>query len=159
MECVLSLPMVPSLNGRSYQCMLAGQLVKLGGLGLRSLVETRYPAFMGALEQSVPFLVASDQCESPLAPSLAAMMGSMAGNERWAEMLGAASRTAAEFRDGWSTLSGEARNIFDYVGEEPSGSLADSLEGVGGASVKRSCVGTTSSFMELASKENSSLDL
>ena len=30
-ECVLSLPMVPSLNGRSYQCMLAGQPVKLGG--------------------------------------------------------------------------------------------------------------------------------
>ena len=122
-------------DGRSYQCLLAGQPVKLGGLGLRSLVETRYPAFLGALEQSVPFLVASDQCESPLAPSLVAMMGSMVGNERWAEMLGAASRTAAEFRDGWRSLSGEARNIFDYVGEEPSGSLADSLEGVGGASV------------------------
>ena len=138
---MLSLPTVPSLNGRSYQCMLAGQPVKLGGLGLRSLTETRYPAFIGGLEQAVPFLVASDQCESPLAPSLRAMMGSMAGNERWAEMLGAVSRTAAEFRDSWSSLSGEASNIFDYVGEEPSGSLADVLEVVGGVSVDGSTRG------------------
>ena len=134
-ECVLDLSMVPSLNGCSYQRLLAGQPVKLGGLGLRSLVETRYPAFIGGLEQAIPYLVASDQCEAPLAPSLRAMMGNMAGNERWAEMLGAGSRTAAEFRDGWSSLAEEACNIFEYIGEEPSGTLSDALEAVGRDSV------------------------
>ena len=96
-ECVLEL--VPNLNGRSYQSILASQPVKLGGLGLRSLCETRYPAFLGGLEQAVPFLVASEQCEAPLAPSLRAMMGNMAGNGCWAEMLAAGYRTAAEFQE------------------------------------------------------------
>ena len=61
-------------------------------------------------------------------------MGSMAGSRRWAEMLEAGSRTAVEFQAGWDELSGEARSIFNYLGEEPSGYLADAIEGVGGNS-------------------------
>ena len=114
--------------------MLASQPVKLGGLGLRSLVETRYPAFLGGLEMAVPYLVSSEQCVTPVAPSLRAVMGSMAGSRRWAEMLEAGSRTSVEFQAGWNMLAGEARDICNYLGEEPSGCLADAVEGVGGNS-------------------------
>ena len=130
----MDLQMVPNLWGRSYQCLLARQPVKLGGLGLRSLVETRHPAFLGGLEMAAPYLVSSEQCVSPLAPSLRAVMGSMAGSRRWAEMLEAGSCTSTEFRAGWDQLAGEARSIFTYLGEEPSGYLADAIEGVGGNS-------------------------
>ena len=56
-ECVPLVPGVPSLEGRSFQRWLVQQPVKLGGLGLRSLVEIRASAFVGGVEQSVPFMV------------------------------------------------------------------------------------------------------
>ena len=82
-ECILNFARVPSLSGRSYQRLLVAQPVKLGGLGIRSLVETRHPAFLGGLEQALPFMVAGELCELPLAPSLQAMIGDMAGQGRW----------------------------------------------------------------------------
>ena len=130
-ECVLDLARVPSLSGRSYQCLLAAQPVKLGGLGLRSLVETCSPAFLGGLEQALPFMVAGELCEVPLAPSLHAVIGDMAGQGRWAGLIASGSRTGIEFQNSWGDLTGEARSIWDYLGEEPTGTLADPLEGVG----------------------------
>ena len=126
---------VPSLSGRSYQRLLVAQPVKLGGLGIRSLVETRHPAFLGGLEQALPFMVAGELCELPLAPSLQAMIGDMTGQGRWAGLLAAGSRTALEFQEAWADLAGEARGIWDYLGEEPSGALADQVEQVGGGSI------------------------
>ena len=52
-----------------------------------------------------------------------------------AEMLAAGSRTALEFREAWDHMAGEARAIWGYLGLEPSGSLADPIEGLGGYSV------------------------
>ena len=46
-ECVLNLPGVPQLEGRSFQALLVRQPVNFGGCGLRSMVETRLPAFIG----------------------------------------------------------------------------------------------------------------
>jgi hypothetical protein len=60
------------------------------------------------------------------------MVGSMAGPERWTEFLAAGSRTAAEFRDGWGSLAGEAAAVWTYLGEVPSGALAAPLEAAGG---------------------------
>ena len=68
-------------------------------------------------------MVAGELCPVPLA-----------GQKRWAEMLTAGSRTALEFRDAWAGLNGEARNIWEYLGVEASGALADPIEGVGGYS-------------------------
>ena len=135
-ECVLDFTRVPSLLGRSYQHLLAAQPVKLGGLGLRSLVETRHPAFLGGLEQALPFMVAGELCELPLAPSLQAVIGNMAGGQgRWAGLAAAGSRTGIEFQESWGDLTGEARSIWDYLGEEPTGTLADPLEEMGRDSV------------------------
>jgi hypothetical protein len=111
-ECVLDLAAVPSLQGRSYQSILVAQPVKLGGLGIRSLVETRFPAFLGGLEQALPYMVEGELCEAPLVPGLRAVVGGMAGPERWADLLAAGSRTAAEFRDAWGGLAGEAGAIW-----------------------------------------------
>ena len=58
----------------------------------------------------------------------------MAGSRRLAEMLEAGSRTSVEFRAGWIMLAGELRDICNYIGEEPSGCLADAVERVGGNS-------------------------
>ena len=134
-ECVLDLPGVPSLQGRSYQRMLVAQPIKLGGLGLRSLEETRFPAFLGGLEQALPYMVAGEVCPVPLAPGLQAVIGSFAGQGRWRVMLEANTRTAVEFREAWSNLSREALEIWNFLVVEPSGALADSMEGVGGSSM------------------------
>ena len=134
-ECVLDLLAVPSLHGRSYQHLMVAQPVKLGGTGLRSLEETRYPAFLGGLEQALPHMVAGEHCETPLVPGLRAAVGSMAGPERWADLLAAGSRTATEFWDIWGSLAGEAQAIWGYLGEEPSGTLGAPLVGVGGSNV------------------------
>ena len=135
MECVLDLSGVPPPHGCSYQRLMVAQPVKLGGTGLRSLEETRYPAFLGGLEQSLPYMVAGEHCEAPLVPGLRAAVGSMAGPERWTDMLAAGSRTATELQDIWGSLAGEAQSIWTYLGEEPSGPLSAMLEGVGGSTV------------------------
>ena len=69
-KCVVDLSRVPTLAGRSFQNLLSAQPVKLGGLGLRSLVETRHPAIIGGLEQTLPFMIAGEHGEPPLAPCL-----------------------------------------------------------------------------------------
>ena len=134
-ECVVDLPGIGSLQGRSYQHFLIAQPIKLGGLGLRSLEETRFPAFLGGLEQALPRMVVGELCPIPLAPGLRTVIGCMAGQQRWAGMLEAGSRTAVEFRAAWDCLNGEARNVWNYLGVEASGTLADPLEGVGGNSL------------------------
>ena len=59
-ECVLNLPGLPMLEGCSFQALMVRQPVKLGVFGLRSLVETRFPAFVGGLEQALPLMVAGE---------------------------------------------------------------------------------------------------
>ena len=133
-NCVLDLSSVPSLNGRSFQSLLSAQPIKLGGIGIRSLSETRFPAFVGGLEQALPHMVAGDLCESPLAPSLQPVIGNLTGQNRWSDFLAANSRAAQEFAEAWNSLSEEAANIWTFLGEEPSGLLADPVTSVGGAS-------------------------
>ena len=80
-------------------------------------------------------MVAGEHCEAPLVPGLRAAVGSMAGPERWTDMLAAGSHTARELQDIWGSLAGEAQSIWTYLGEEPSGPLSAMLEGVGGSTV------------------------
>ena len=63
---MLELPGIEQLQGRSFQHLQVPQPVKLGGCGLRSLEETRYPAFIGGLEQALPFMVDGEQQQHPL---------------------------------------------------------------------------------------------
>ena len=52
-EFILHVP-VFGRDGWSFSAWVDRKPVKLGGLGLRSLQEQCYPAFVGALEQSLP---------------------------------------------------------------------------------------------------------
>ena len=53
-ECVLGAPGLPHcLQGRSFQQWMTRQPVRLRGLGLRSLMETRHVAFVGGVEMAV----------------------------------------------------------------------------------------------------------
>ena len=134
-ECVLELQGVPQLEGRSFQHLLVPQLVKLGGCNLRSLVEIRFPAFIGGLEQALHFMVVGDKQEEVVSPILREAVGGMAGQQRWVEFLAADSRTAREFREAWTSLSEEAAATWAYLELEPSGPLSAAMEEVGGSSV------------------------
>ena len=79
MECVLELSGVPQLEGRSFQHMLVPQPVKLGGCGVRSLVETRFPAFLASLEQALPYMVGVEHQEEVVSPHLQDVVGRSIG--------------------------------------------------------------------------------
>ena len=128
-------PGVPEMEGRSYQNWMVAQPVKLGGCGLRSMADTRFPAFMGGVEMSIPYLVEGEHGGKPICPQLEDVVGSMVGPQRWTEFLAAGSRTAQEFRTAWDSLATEARNIWGYLGEEPTGPLAATVEEAGGSSI------------------------
>ena len=134
-ECVLELPGIPDLDGRSFQHLLVPQPVKLGGCGLRSLVETRFPAFIGGLEQALPYMVVGEHQEQVVSLHLEEVVGNMAGQRRWSEFLAAGSRTSREFREAWTALTAEAVTTWAFLGVEPSGPLSAILEEVGGGSV------------------------
>ena len=92
-DCVLQVPGVDWLNGRSFQELLIPQPIKLGGLGLRSLVETSPAAFIGGVEMTVPHFTG----EEGICPLLEDVIGSVSGSDRWTSFLSANSRTANEF--------------------------------------------------------------
>ena len=75
-ECVVNVPGVPELRGRSFQKHLIGQPIKLGGIGLRPLAETCPAAFLGGIEMSLPHLASVDDAEEGgLCPQLAGVLG------------------------------------------------------------------------------------
>ena len=115
--------------------MLVPEPVKLGGCGLRSLVETRFPAFLGGLEQALPYMVVGEHQEEVVSPQLQEVVGGMEGPQQWAEFLAAGSHTSREFREFWASLTAEAAATWDFLEEEPSGVLSATLEEVGGCSV------------------------
>ena len=69
---------VPGLQGRSYQRWISSQPVKLGGLGLRSLVETIPAAFAGSVERALPFML-GQAGEPGLCPQLEEVVGRVEG--------------------------------------------------------------------------------
>ena len=136
-ECVLRLPGIQSLEDRSYQQLISAQPVKLGGLGLRSLQETRLAAFIGGVEQAIPHMLGQGR-EEGLCPQLEGMVGKVEGQERWRAFLEAGSLTAQEFHHCWTSLAVEAHQMWQYLGKEPSGALAAGVVEAGGESVNGS---------------------
>ena len=133
-ECAFNIPDVPELHGYSYQRCLIAQPVKLGGLGLRSLVETSPVAFIGGIEMSIPYLVGVEG-EEAICHHLKHIIGSLEGPERWRDFIEAGSRTSAEFSQSWKSLTKETNNMWTYLEKEPSGILNDSVLCVGGTSI------------------------
>ena len=59
-ECVVGIPDLPELAGRSFQCWLVTQPAKMGGLGLLSLVKTCPAPSLGGLEMALPHMVGGE---------------------------------------------------------------------------------------------------
>ena len=121
-ECVINVREVPQLSGRSFQHLIVGQPIKLGGLGLRYLCETCPAAFLGGIEMSLPHLVESvgdvdgDQnLQGGMCPQLADVLGELFGPVRWEYFLTAGSRTSQEFSRSWKSVSTEARCIWQLL--------------------------------------------
>ena len=54
---------VQGLEGRPFQEWVVKQPVKHHGIGFRSLEDTCFPAFIGALEQAAPYMARVDLLE------------------------------------------------------------------------------------------------
>ena len=80
-------------------------------------------------------MVAGEHTEVPLAPHLREVIGGIEGQNRWADLLAARSRTAREFQTSWEALRAEAVATWQYLEEEPGGALSARLEEVGGSCV------------------------
>ena len=89
------------LNGSTFQQVLVPQPIKLGGMGIRSLVETSPAAFVGGVEMSLPHFTGHEG----VCPLLEDVIGNIEGGRRWTTFLAYGSRTSLEFQHSWSSLS------------------------------------------------------
>ena len=131
-ECPLQLP-IQGLDGRSFQHWVIRQPIKMGGLGIRSKVETSPAAFIGSLEESLPHFSG----EGGVCPQLEHVIGDWSGQEdkRWQHLLESGCRNGQELRSSWATLQEEARGCSSYLGQDLQGHLAVPVEGAGNGSV------------------------
>ena len=111
---MLRVPGVDWVNGRSFQQLLVPQPIKLGGLGLRSLVETSSAAFIGGVEMTLPHFTGQEG----ICPQLEDVVGNVSGSGRWTDFLSANSRTAREFSRAWVDIQTEAFQNSAYLGKE-----------------------------------------
>ena len=121
-ECVVNVPQVPQLSGRSFQMTIIRQPIKLGGLGLRSQAETCPAAFLGGIEMSIPHMVNLENEDIPtgVCPQLVELVGEVVGFSRWSTLLSSGCRTATEFSWAWNLLAEEAACKWQYIQKEPS---------------------------------------
>ena len=131
-------PEVQQLQGASFQKILLGLPVKSGGLGLRSQVQQSPAAWIGALEQVVPFF--SEFC--PLVGHISGM--GERSLQRWRPLLQSGLRTGQELRAAWDNLVDEVTEMSRYLGEEELGGALDvPVEAAGLYQGEPSCSGAT----------------
>ena len=97
---------VLGLRGRSFQSLLATLPIKCGGLGLRDQVQLSPAAYVGCLEQAIPFF----DGEKGVCPPLSCLAGSnLDFAERWRPLLDSGSRTGKELALAWEVLVREGK--------------------------------------------------
>lgn len=100
-------------------------------------METIFPAFLGGVEQSLPFIVGRDG-QAGRCPQLSTVVGRVEGPQRWRQFLAANSRTSKEFSACWTTMVEEGTQIHNFLGKELGGALSAPLVGAGGESMNGS---------------------
>ena len=73
--------------------------VRLGGMGLRSMIDVSLLAFIGSVEQALPHFIGEGGFCQQLAPVLGNMRDS---GHRWRDMINSQCRTGAELERVWS---------------------------------------------------------
>lgn len=99
-------------------------------VGLCSLVDTCYPAYIGALQQAAPFMAEL--------PALEDIMGGEQCwgeesncEEPWSPLLTSGLQDSIELRAAWHSLQTEAQEAALYLGEEVEGALSVGVEAAG----------------------------
>ena len=118
---------VEVLQDRSFQHWVIRQPVKMGGLGIRSCLETSPAAFIGGLEQALPHFTG----ERGVCQQLKAVIGECSGESRWKPLLDSGCRTGVELSNSWWTLKGEIQKCTSYLGQDIKGPFAVEIENVG----------------------------
>ena len=126
-ECCPQLP-VTRQQGKSYQDWMVRLPIRLGGMGMRSMVDISLAAFIGSVEQALPHFVGADGVCQQLTNILGDMRDT--GN-RWRELIASGSRTGVELDMAWNTLRGEAMESNQYLDRDMGGPLQVSAEGAG----------------------------
>ena len=117
---------VTGLRGRSFQSWVAGLPIRLGGLGLRSQEELSPLAYIGALEQSIPYFGGEDG----ICPQLAHLMGENVA-DRWAPLIQSGCRTGRELVRLWEKQQTVVSECYNFLEEEFEGPFAAPVDGVG----------------------------
>ena len=119
---------VCTVQGRTFQDWVTRLPIKLGGLGLRSLVELSPAAYLGGLEQSLPHFVG----EGGVCPQVEDILGDMRdADTRWHHLLESGTRTGLELQRAWDLLQEEAREHSDFLGREVEAPLSVEVVGAG----------------------------
>ena len=140
-SCVLPVPVV-GREGLSFQEWMVRQPVRLGGFGFRSLEDTAGPAFLGALEQSIPSFTG----EAGICPQVSAVVGgeecfgsNASEKSRWRVLLGSGCREGDELKRLWKAMQEEQMQAATWLSIEVKENLGEEVEGAGGDS----CNGST----------------
>ena len=125
---------VNGLDDKSYQEWLVRLPVKLYGWGLRSLKETCGPAYLGALETTIPYMAARGN----ICPQLEHTWrgsdcwgGGAASQTRWRVVLSSGSQEGVEITRAWNRLKSQAEEAADILGGGIEEVFAPGVEGVG----------------------------
>ena len=101
----------------------------MGGLGLRSAVETSYPAYIGGLELALPHLSGPGGLCRSLEPIIGD--GTLPASLRWRPLLESGCRTGDELKAAWLKLREEDNQCCRYLQQEQEGPLVEEVEGAG----------------------------
>ena len=123
---------IENLDGRTFQHFAIRQPIKMGGLGIRSNIETSPVAFIGGLEQSLPHLVGSNG----VCKNLTSLIGNMksGADSRWDQLIKSGCRTGNELLQSWKVLQTEAIQCSTYLCQELQEPLSSKVEGLGNGS-------------------------
>ena len=135
---------VGDLGGRSFQHWLSSFPIRQGGLGITSQQELSPLAFIGSVEQALPFFGG----ERGVCPTLGHLVGEQQ-ETRWAPLLESDCRTARELRWSYQQVRREVDEACAYLGREVEGVLAVPLEGLGEGSTS----GATRKLLSRAREE------
>ena len=94
--------------------------VRLGGMGLRSVLETSLLAYIGGVEQALSDFVGEGGVCQQLTPVLGDMVSA---DTRWHQLLSTGNRTGEELAWAWDTLRQEAGESCRFLGKELDGLL------------------------------------
>ena len=87
--------------------------VSLGGLVIRSTLETRHAAFIGGVEQALPHFTNREGVCDQLNPIIGDFTGSK--DTRWGRLINSGCRTGSEFAESWDIIKEEVSESHRYL--------------------------------------------